>query len=90
MTEESPERRCWLVERTFGDEDLVTLVYATPDGKLTHHRQRATSQLFHSPTTAAIDVPESELQPVDDAAERDRYATEAERLMDEKAPDEHV
>lgn len=88
--DEMGERRCWLVERTFGDEDLVTFVYATTDGEYKHHRQRATSQLFHNPATAAIDVEEAELTPVDDEDERERYAKEAERMKEEKDPNEQV
>ena len=88
MTEDS--ERVWLVERTFGDEDLVTLVYATPDGEYKHHRQRATTLLMQNPATAAIELPADELEPVADEDERKRYAREAERMRERKDPNEAV
>lgn len=83
--------RCWLVERTFDDRNLVTLVYATPDGSRYRQRERSSTTLgTGSPVTAAIDVPESDLEPVADSELRERYAAEAERTADQYDPDEPI
>lgn len=90
MADDDGERRAWLVERAFGDEDLVTLVYATPDGEWAHRRQRATTILMQKPTTAAIEVDADELTPVEDEDLRERYGREAERMIERYDPDEQV
>ncbi|MXV62642.1 hypothetical protein GS429_11310 [Natronorubrum sp. JWXQ-INN-674] len=83
--------RCWLVERTFDDRNLVTIVYATPDGSRYQQRERSSTSLqTGSPVTAAVDVPEDELEPVSDEATRDRYATEVERTAEQYNPDERI
>ena len=82
--------RCWLVERDYWDKDLVTLVYATPDGERTLTSQRSSNMLVHKPVTAAQDVPEADLEPVTDAAERERYAAEAERMREQHDPEDTV
>ena len=84
------ETRCWLVERDYGDKNLVTLVYATPDGERATTSQRSTTMLLNSAVTAAVDVPDEDLQSVDDSAERERYAREAERMIERYDPDEEV
>jgi hypothetical protein len=86
MTEEV---RCWLVERDFYDEDLVTLVYATPDGTRHVTQQRSTALLMKGSVTAAIDVESDRLQAVGED-ERERYAREAERMADSHDPDDVV
>lgn len=90
MTDEESTERCWLVERSFGDEDLATLVYATPDGEYEYTRQRATSQLLQNPATAAIDVPAADLTRVADDEDRERYAKEADRMRERNDPDDEV
>jgi hypothetical protein len=82
--------RCWLVERDYWDEDLVTLVYATPDGERAHHRQLSSALLQKTDVTAARDVDDADLNPVADAETRERYAAEAERMRDGHDPDDRV
>jgi hypothetical protein len=83
--------RCWLVERSsYGDERMVTLVYATTDGDRYLQKQFSTNLLMKKRVTAAIDVEPDRLESVDDDTDRERYATEAARMADEYDPDEEV
>ncbi|MFD1565083.1 hypothetical protein ACFR99_16215 [Haloarchaeobius amylolyticus] len=83
--------QCWLVERELGDRDFVTLVYATPDGLRYQQRQRSSTALRTGPqVTAAIDVPEDELEAVPDEETRERYAAEAERTAEQYDPDDPI
>lgn len=81
--------QCWLVERDYFDEDLVTLVYATPDGQ--HHvtQQLSTTLLFKKPPTAAKDIETDRLEPVAED-DHERYRREAERMADRHDPGDHV
>lgn len=81
--------RCWLVDRDYWDEDILTLVYATPDGGRYYQRQLSAGLLSKIDVTAATEVPPSELEPTD-PHDRTRYATEAERVMDRYEPDDEV
>lgn len=81
--------RCWLVEREIWDEDVVTLVYATTDGTHHHTRQLAANLVVRTEITAAIDVPEDELEPAA-ADDTDRYATEAQRMAEQHDPDDVI
>lgn len=81
--------RCWLVERDYWDEDVVTLVYATPDGQRHVTRQLSGALLANTDVTASIDVPAEDLQSTS-AEDRERYATEAERVRDRYDPDDVV
>ncbi|MFC6952455.1 hypothetical protein [Halorubellus litoreus] len=80
--------RCWLVEREYTDKGLVTLVYAEPGGERAAVMQRSSNMLARQDVTAAVDVEVDELEPVDDPATRDRYATEVERTSESHAPDD--
>lgn len=82
--------RCWLVERDYYDEDLVTLVYATPDGTRHVTQQLSTALLAKKPPTAAKDIEPERLEAVTDEETRSRYATEADRMADRHEPDERV
>ena len=85
--------RVWLVERTYSDDEqnLIILIYATPDGEQYLRKERAlTSFGDDRPTTAAIDAAPDDLGTVEDPETRDRYAAEASRLADEHDPDDHV
>ncbi|WP_276273202.1 hypothetical protein [Haloarcula litorea] len=83
--------RCWLVERSsYGDERMVTLVYATTDGERHLRKQLSTNLLMKKRVTAAVDAEPERLEPVHDDEERDRYATEARRMADRHGPDEEV
>ena len=85
MSEESV--RCWLVERDYWDEDVVTLVYATPDGELFHQRQLAANLVFGLDVTAAKEFDREDLESTPEA-DRERYATEASKVRERHDPDE--
>jgi hypothetical protein len=81
----------WLVDRTYTDKGLVTLVYATTDGERRFQRQRSVNALRQSGgVTAAITADPDDLQPVEDSATRQRDADEAARMADRHEPDETV
>ena len=83
--------RCWLVERDFDSRNIVTLVYATPDGSRYQQRERSSAALRSGPdVTAAVEVDEDELEPVSDDETRERYATEAERTAEQYDPDDPI
>ena len=85
--------RLWLVERTYSDDEqnIVILVYATPDGERYLRKERALTSFEDArDTTAAIDVAPESLGRVDDPDERAAYAAEAQRLRASRDPDDHV
>jgi hypothetical protein len=82
--------RVWLVERSYSDKGLVTLVYATTDGERRLRMQRSANMLQSTDVTAATDVDPDRLTAVSDPADRDRYAMEAERMRERHDPDEAV
>ncbi|PSP93846.1 hypothetical protein BRC91_07905 [Halobacteriales archaeon QS_4_62_28] len=82
--------QCWLVERDYGQKNLVTLVYATPDGERAQTSQRSTTMLRQRPATAAMDVPVDELQQVEDSEEREQYRREVERVRSNFDPDDEI
>jgi hypothetical protein len=84
------ERRCWLVERDYSDKGLVTLVYATPDGERALRMQRSANMLARQPVTAGRGVPEADLDPVEGADRRERFAAEADRMAGRHDPDDEV
>ena len=89
MTEETV--RCWLVERSsYGDERMVTLVYAPPAGDRHLTKQLSTNLLMRKRVTAAVDVEPDRLAPVGDDETRERYAAEATRMAESHDPDEEV
>jgi hypothetical protein len=104
VTDESPESaasttdssagvRVWLVERTYSDDEqnIVILVYATPDGSRYFRKERAlTSFTDVRDTTAAVEARPENLGTVDDPEERERYATEAARMCETHDPDDLV
>jgi hypothetical protein len=85
--------RVWLVERTYSDDEqnIVILVYATPDGERYYRKERAlVSFTDHRDTTAAVDVVPDSLGRVDDAETREQYASEARRMRAEHDPDDVI
>lgn len=84
--------RLWLVERSYDDRDLVTLVYATPEGDRALRREIAAQVLHQGATTvtAATDADPDSLVAVEDDDLRDRYAAEADRMAADHDPDEAV
>ncbi|WP_312907401.1 hypothetical protein [Natronosalvus caseinilyticus] len=85
--------RVWLVERTYSDDEqnLIILVYATPDGERYFRKERAlTSFTDARETTAALEVDADNLGSVDDPDQLERYATEASRMAAEHEPDDPI
>ena len=83
--------RCWLVERSFDDRNLVTTVYATRDGRKFRKRTRSEMALRRgSPVTAAVTVPEADLEGTPDGETRERYAAEADRVASDHDPDDPI
>ncbi|WP_255169521.1 hypothetical protein [Natrononativus amylolyticus] len=83
--------RCWLVERSVGDRNLVTLVYATPDGRRYRRYERsAVSLRTGSPVTAAVTVDGDDLESTADEETVARYAAEAERTAERYDPDDPI
>jgi hypothetical protein len=81
----------WLVERTYDDKGLISLVYATTDGSAVRRIERAPPAVEASGgVTAATDVDPEALAPVEDADLRERYAAEAARMADRHDPEETV
>ncbi|MGB9930212.1 hypothetical protein [Haloarcula amylolytica] len=91
MTDDEETVQCWLVERSsFGDERMVTLIYAPPEGDRHLTKQLSPNLLRRKRITAAIDVEPERLEPVNEAETRDRYATEAQRMAERHDPDAEV
>lgn len=85
--------RVWLVERTYSDDEqnIVILVYATPDGSRYLRKERALTSFDDvRQTTAAVDVEASKLGTVDDPDTRAEYAASATRTREQYAPGEAV
>ena len=85
------DRRLWLVERTYTDKGMVSLVYATADGEYSHQRQRSMNMLRQgADVTAAIETDAGSLAAVEDPETRERYGEEATRMADRHDPDDAV
>ena len=85
--------RVWLVERTYSDDEqnLIILIYATPDGDQYFRKERAlTSFTDVRDTTAAIDVDPDDLGRVNDPDQQKQYAAEARRMRESHDPDEVI
>lgn len=90
---ESETVRMWLVERTYSDDEqnMVILTYATVDGKRYFRKERAlTSFSDVRDTTAAVGADPANIGEVDDPTDRERYATEAERMARVHDPDDLI
>lgn len=85
------DERLWLVERTYTDKGLVSLVYATTDGERVVRKQRSMNMLRQgADVTAGITADPESLVTVDDEEAREQYAEEAERMADQHDPDDTV
>ena len=87
------EVRVWLVERTYSDDEqnLIILVYATPDGERYLRKERAlTSFGDERDTYAALTVDPKRLDEVTDPGTREQYAAEAARTADQYEPGEAI
>ncbi len=82
--------RVWLVDRTYSDKGMVSLVYATVGGDRYLRRQLSEQMLTRTDVTAGMDVEPDRLQDVDDEAERERFAAEAARMAERHDPDDTV
>jgi hypothetical protein len=82
--------RCWLVERSYDDRDIVTLVYATGDGRRYNRRELSATALSRAAVTAAREVDPEDLRPVEDDDRRERYAAEAARMAADHDPGDPV
>ncbi|WP_121821920.1 hypothetical protein [Halostella salina] len=86
--------RVWLVERTYSDDEqnIIILVYATPDGKRYLRKERALTSFDGTgpETLAALDVESERLGVVDDPETETRYAAEADRMAATHDPDDAV
>jgi len=89
-SEAEPTEQVWLVDRQYSDTNLITVVYATTDGERHYQQQLSHTLLGRTPVTAAKAVPVEKLEPVADADERGRYATQAQRMAQKHAPDEEI
>ncbi|MFP4174589.1 MAG: hypothetical protein ACLFSW_02265 [Halobacteriales archaeon] len=90
---EGDKTRAWLVERAYSEEvqNMLELVYATPDGERHLRLQKMLSVPQQADTiTAARDVEVERLEPVREDEMTERYAREAERMRDRYEPDETV
>lgn len=93
MTEDTTGTQVWLVERAFSEEkpNLLTLVYATTDGKGYVMKERAITNLSDTAiTTAAIEADADDLNIVDEEAMQTQYAAEATRMAGVHAPDDPI
>ncbi|WP_254538333.1 hypothetical protein [Halomarina litorea] len=82
--------RVWLVERGYNNRDLIVLKYATPDGERLYRRELAAQAIDLDSVTAARDVSPDNLESVDDADRRERFAAEAIRMADEHDPNDTI
>ncbi len=82
--------RVWLVDRTYSDKGMVSLVYATVEGDRYLRRQLSEQMLTRTDVTAGMDVDPGRLEPVADEEERERFAAEATRIAERHDPDESV
>ena len=83
--------RVWLVERTYSDDEqnMIILIYATPDGGRYFRKERAlTSANDVRETTAAVEAPPHNLGTVENAETKKRYAAEARRISESHDPDD--
>lgn len=84
----------WMVERTFSADSphILVIVYATPDGQQYLQQERAYNRFGGTApeVTAAIEVDSATLVSVSDEERRERYAAEADRMMNRHDPDDAV
>ncbi|WP_128476685.1 hypothetical protein [Halorussus pelagicus] len=84
------DEQLWLVERTYTDKGMISLVYATTDGERYLQKQRSMNMLNHIDVTAAVDADPESLDDVDDDETREQYASEASRMAEKHDPDEAI
>lgn len=84
--------RAWLVERSYDDRGLITMVYATPDGERARRKELSATVMNQRglAPTAATEVDAADLDEVTDEETRERYAEEVARMREKHAPDDEV
>ena len=77
------------MERSYNDRDLVTLVYATPDGARAVTKEVPMTAISQGTVTvtAAKTVDEADLEPVETV---ERYRREAARVREGHDPDDEI
>ena len=77
------------MERSYNDRDLVTLVYATPDGERAVRKEVPMTAISQGTVTvtAAKTVDGADLEP---AAAVERYRREVARVRESHAPDDGI
>jgi len=90
MADAGDTERLWLVERDYNDKGLVTIVYATADGERFRQSHRSSQMLSRKGVTAATTADPDSLEPVEDSARQERYASEAQRMAEQHDPDDEV
>ncbi len=82
--------RVWLVERTYSDDEqnLIILVYATPDGRREFRKERALPSFTGAAreTPVSMDVDPDNLAAVGEPDRVDRFAAEAARMAEKHDP----
>ena len=77
------------MERSYNDRDLVTLVYATPDGQRAVRKEVPMTAISQGTVavTAAKTVNEANLEPVETT---ERYRREVARVREDHGPDDEI
>lgn len=81
--------RLWLVERSYDDRNLISFVYATPDGQRQLRKELSMTLVRRRPTTAAIDADADELSAVDER-DQERFAAEAQKMQSKHDPNDEI
>ncbi len=82
--------RLWLVERSYDDRNLISFVYATVDGEYQLRKELSMTLLQQrGPQTAAIEADDDQLSTVDES-DRERFATEAQKMAAKHEPDDEI
>ncbi|QZX99409.1 hypothetical protein [Halobaculum rubrum] len=91
-TGDSDSVRVWLVERTYGDDELniVILVYADETGERYFRKERALTSFTDERETPVSQTVSADDLGRTDEADRERYAAEADRMADTHDPDDTV
>lgn len=87
--------RVWMVERTYSADspNILVIIYATPDGTYYLQKEWAFNRFGSGrvpEVTAAIEVQQEALNPVENLERREQYATEADRMQERHDPNDPV
>ncbi|MFC7166204.1 hypothetical protein [Halospeciosus flavus] len=92
MTEDTDAVPVWLVERTYSDDEqnLIILVYATTDGERYLRKERALTSFSDVRDTTAGLLADPENLGWTSEEDRERYASEAQRMAEEHELDDVI